>query len=205
MVNKELDRIVLSGEIWEFPPELSFLVPNLKVGEQYEVAKWWELIQKADGDAITHFLKVMTHFSEENTARLIYRWRKQTPTEQIFPYTALFSIGSTARKEANYNDIDFLFVTNLIHRDAYEYDPKEVLEKEFSYHIDPTIGEAYLNHGLGGERSLITLTTKSFTSKKIHLTFQPEVYSLENWLEHDKEAKILLYRSDRKAGALAPV
>jgi hypothetical protein len=192
---KDLETVIPEGELWAFPSELTSLERALDIGEQYQAYKWWEVLQQEDQGPIANFLSLMKSFMDEQTEEFII-YGIEDPL-----YAALLAIGSTARHEESYNDVDFLFITNMIYRDMDRFDPHGELVWDFDYSIDPTIPEAYEGRMPKHKpRSLITLIPRETDGKKIHLTLQPEVRSVEDWLEVDDKANILLYRTDHERG-----
>lgn len=210
-----LVRRVLTGEVWQFPKELSFLEAALEVGNQYSVAKWWSVLGDRNHEAIVCFLRAIVPFLDGRATKLaidmkeLHRRLRQNGyyDEYYAPYAAIFAIGSTARQEPNFHDIDFLLITNQIFRDMDCYDPKSAVKRDFRYDINKTINEAYRSRGRRispddcEPRNVITLAPKRFKDAcSIHLTLQPEIRSIEDWLDADEEAKVFLYTTDVEKG-----
>lgn len=208
--DSELEHVGLIGDVWKYPDELGRFKPGLLIGEQYGVSKWWEVLSPKDRFGLLPFLnsfydflcKSMDERNDELGQYSFFRYEN---------YCALFAIGSTARHEKEYGDIDFLLVTDMIYRDMglieleyfFEEDEEYAMSTVFQYGIDPTLDEAYKNSRGGAsaeERSVIELNPRNSyggLDKKIHLTLQPEVESVEDWQEIDEEALVLVYRTDK--------
>jgi len=194
-----LERRLLSGKVGKFPKELQQFQRDLEIGDQFNLAVWWQVIHQEDKQTVVSFLKNTWDFFSTRIPEI------KMLSDDWIPYCALFAIGSTTREEENYSDVDFLLITNLIYREMDYLDPQEILRKQFDYCISPTIPEAYRGHDTGGKRSVITLTPKEGLAKRIHLTLQPEISNVEYWKEEDKESKVLIYNTDRQTKIPAKV
>jgi len=176
-------------EIFTEPKEVVLFEDDLTLRELYELTRWWEFLKEQDHPSVADFLNITYIFFEQafKKAKVL-----SDPWRQGF---CLYAIGSTARKEPGYHDIDFLLINNLITRDLGTIDPQDVLEKRFNYSLNHPIPEQYDRYRDLGERVIISLEDKSRPASRIHLTLQPEVRSEEKWEELDTQPKIVIYRN----------
>ncbi len=119
-------------------------------------------------------------------------------------YFVMNAIGSTARAEPDYEDVDLLFFTNTGLRGwdrlkRLDTDLELRLKDDFDYvwNLDPE--EAYLRKNLP-KRLFLGLTPLRGAGKKIHLTLQPGITSEEEWAGKDNEQRIVIYRDGDVSG-----
>ena len=187
------------------PRSLAFVKSSLYDGEGEKWLDWYGTLHTPDKINVGRFLRHSYTWMSDEAEQLRARYQseaKQTgrePDGEFLKgdYFIVSAIGSTARGEQTYNDVDLLIVTNRIWRDMGSFERDllaQMTAQGFHYTIDPTVSEAYRSPWGRPDRTLVTLTPKQGTGKGLHDTVQPEIPNERYWQERDGDSKVVLYR-----------
>lgn len=183
------------------PKDINFITENLAESELDKVIKWYTLLKEADRNNALFVIQY-----------LHAKGMQSCEPEKISSYSLTNVIGSTARMEENYKDIDFLLIgDNGMYQPPVLYSLDNIWERNLRTRFDYSLDNEILNEEYRSflcqrmpDRSLVTLIPKS-EGTSIHLVLQPGINLEEQWDKVDSKPRIVLDRIKNPTGGFFAV